>query len=200
MTVEGRFAVGDLAVGMGETITVTVSVLGPSWTRADRVELFANGVRIHERAIEGTIGAVEKAKVTWVLPRPAHDVSLVAIASGPGVTGPYWAIPKPYQPTTKVWEPRVLGATNPIRIDADDDGRYTSPLGYARSVIERTGTDPEKLLPALTGYDEAVAVQAAGLCQAAGRDVRDEGFVRALRAAAAPAQRGFAALTEMLSR
>src|SRR2546430_16350046 len=56
---------------------------------------------------------VKKPRVPWRAPRPAYDVPLVAIASGPPVTGPYWPIPKPYQPNSRVWEPRVLGATNP---------------------------------------------------------------------------------------
>ena len=68
-----------------------------------------------------------------MVPRPAYDVHLVAIASGPPVTGPYWPIPKPYQPNSRVWEPRVLGATNPIRIDGDGDGKYTPPRAYANT-------------------------------------------------------------------
>src|SRR2546430_3772363 len=49
----------------------------------------------------------------------AYDAHLVAIASGPAVAGPYWPIAKPYQPSSRVWEPRVLGATNPIWVDGD---------------------------------------------------------------------------------
>ena len=64
-------------------------------------------------------------KVKWTIRRPAQDAFLVAIATGPGITAPHWAIPKPYQPTSKVWNPRVLGATNPIWLDADGDGKFT---------------------------------------------------------------------------
>jgi hypothetical protein len=46
MTVEERFTVGDLATNLPEQVRVRVKVLGPSWAKADRVELFANGVRI----------------------------------------------------------------------------------------------------------------------------------------------------------
>jgi hypothetical protein len=52
---------------------------------------------------------------------------LLAVASGPPVTAPFWRIPKPYQPTSTTWNPRVIGATNPIWIDADGDGRFTPP-------------------------------------------------------------------------
>ena len=130
--------------------------------------------------------------------RPAHDVALVAIASGPGVTDLYWATPRPYQPTTIRWSPRVLGATNPIRIDGDGDGAFTSPHAQAAAILARTGNNPEILLPALATSDEAVAAQAAELCQASGRDVRDAGFVQRLAESPEPIRRGFAAYTATL--
>ena len=74
---------------------MSISVAGPAWIRADRADLFANGVKVRERRLGVEAGAIEKANVSWELPRPAHDVALVAIASGPDVTAPYWAIPKP---------------------------------------------------------------------------------------------------------
>jgi len=43
MSVGKKYTVGDLATGLGDTFEVTVNVLGPSWVRADRVDLYANG-------------------------------------------------------------------------------------------------------------------------------------------------------------
>jgi hypothetical protein len=43
------------------------------------------------------------------------------------------------------------------------------------------------------GYDEAVAAQAAGLLERAGRDLRAAEFARLLERAPEPARRGFAA-------
>src|SRR2546425_4123900 len=77
MTVEDRFGVGDLATGLRELMRVTVTVLGPSWTSADRVELYANGLRIREQRIEAPASPVEKTRVTWMVPRPAYDEHLV---------------------------------------------------------------------------------------------------------------------------
>ncbi len=199
ITVADRFHEGDLAVGLGKSVRVTVSVVGPSWIQADRVDLFANGVKIRQQAVEDTTRSVEKAAVTWDLPRPAHDVALVSIASGPGVTAPYWAIPKPYQPTSKSWEPRVFSVTNPVRVDGDGDGRYSCPIEYAQRVTQKTGTAPAQLLPALSGYDEAVAAQAAGLCRSDGRDLRAAEFRRALTMAGESVQRGFAAYEKTMT-
>jgi hypothetical protein len=199
MTVDGRFRAGDLATGLGGRINVEVVVAGPSWTRADRVELFANGIKIREQAIDPSPDRVEKARVAWSIPMPTHDVHLVAIASGPGVTALYWPIARPYQPTSRVWESRVMGATNPVRIDADGDGEWTSPRGLAVSLVRKVGTGPEALLPALGSYDEAVAAQTAGLCLAAGGDLRSAEFEARLKAASEAVRRGFGAFLETMA-
>jgi len=198
MTVDDRFGVGDLATGLGELIRVDVTVLGPSWTSADRVELYANGVKIREQPVEAPVSPVEKTRVTWMIPRPAYDVHLVALASGPPVVGPYWPIPKPYQPGSRVWNPRVLGATNPIWVDGDGDGKFTAPRAYAKEIIHGVGAGPKPWIAELAKYDEAVAVQLASLCQAAGRDVRSTEFAEALKTAQPHVQRGFAAYAATL--
>jgi hypothetical protein len=198
LTVDDRFEPGDLATGVGETLRVTVRVLGPSWSRADRVELFANGLKVEERRLEPSSKAGEKARVEWQYPRPSRDIALVAIASGPGVTAPYWPIAKPYQPSSTEWTPRVLSITNPVRIDADGDGVWNSPRYYAQLAIEFVGTEPTKLFPFLGAFDEAVAVQAAAFCLPAGSDARGPEFERALDSAPETVQRGFAAYQESL--
>ena len=198
MNVDGRFTVGNLATNLEETVRVTVIVSGPSWTSADRVELFANGVKIREQRIQATT-EVEKARITWTIPRPTHDVHLVAISSGPGITSPHWAIPRPYQPSSLAWKPRVFGSTNPIWVDADGDGKFTCARAYAKSLIERVGNEPSKLLAALAKYDSAVAAQAANLCQAAGRDVRKPEFATLLANSAEAVRHGFEAFRATLS-
>jgi hypothetical protein len=165
MRVDGRFDVGDLATHLGDQLRVTVEVSGPSWVNADRVELFANGTKIREQAIASSVG-VEKARVTWTVPRPKHDVHLVAIATGPGVTAPFWEISRPYQPTSKVFNPRVIGSTNPIWIDGDGDGRFTAARAYAAKIVQQSVGDAAKMKSALTEYDEAVALHVADLAQA----------------------------------
>lgn len=165
LRVDERFGPGDLATGLREEISVTATVLGPSWVSADRVELFANGVKIQDRRIEPT-GAIEKARIAWTLRRPAQDTHLIVIATGPGVSAPCWAIPRPYQPSSKSWTPRVVGSTNPIWLDADGDGAFTAPRALAAQLLAHAGGDPVRLLPALAGHDRAVAIQAASLLQA----------------------------------
>ncbi|HUR60006.1 MAG TPA: CehA/McbA family metallohydrolase [Opitutaceae bacterium] len=190
MKVDERFAVGDLATGSGSELRVTIDVHGPSWVTADRVELYANGVKIRETTLTVT-RAVDKAHLSWTIPRPAHDVHLVAIATGPGVTGPWWEIPQPYQPTSKEFVPRVIGSTNPIWIDGDGDGRFTSARGYAALAVSRAGGDAAKLIESLASFDQPVAVQAADLWRKAGNDLAAPAFVERLRTAPAQVREGF---------
>lgn len=164
MTVDGRYQVGDTTKELGDELNIEVTVLGPSWVTADRVELFANGIMVREHSIAATEKA-EKARVRWTLLRPRHDVHLVAIATGPGVTAPYWETPRPYQPTSKTFTPRVLGSTNPIWVDGDLDGVFTSARGYAAMVLRQAEGDPAKLASILESYDEAVKVQARDLAR-----------------------------------
>ncbi|MFN0077967.1 MAG: CehA/McbA family metallohydrolase [Prosthecobacter sp.] len=163
LKVDDRFTVGDLATGLGEQVKVEAVVSGPAWVKADRVELFANGIRIREQSITDDHRAGEKTRITWKLTKPAHDVHLVAIATGPGVTEPFWEIPRPYQPSSKIFTPRVIGSTNPIWIDADGDGKFQSAFAIAQALIHRFGSDQDKLRDALKKHDEAVAIQVESL-------------------------------------
>lgn len=163
MKVNGRFGVGDITSGLGDEMEVEVTIRGPSWVRADRLELFANGIRVRDQAIADAGKGGEKARITWKLPKPAHDVHLVAIATGPGVTEPFWEIPRPYQASSKVFTPRVIGATNPIWVDADQDGRFESAFALAQELVNQLGNDPARLRATLADHDAAVGVQAESI-------------------------------------
>jgi hypothetical protein len=195
--VDNKFGVGDLATGTGKERKVRVRVQGPRWITADRVEVYANGQKVVSRALLPPSGATVKADLTFTLPRLRHDVWLVAIASGPGITVPYWPMRRPYQPTRADWEPRVVGSTSPIRIDGDGDGRYSSPLDYARAVVEKD-TAPPGLMRALEAYDHAVAVQAAALCRAQDVKLNTPPFQQAINDAAPAVRQAFVAYQNLL--
>lgn len=196
--VNGRFGVGDLVTGAAGDLDVEVRVSGPSWTRVERVELFANGTRIRDEWIDGGAQGGEKVKLRWKIGRPQHDLHLVAVASGPGVRELYWPLSRPYQPQTPVWNPRVIGVTNPVWVDADGDGVFTAPRALAAKVLGLHGQDAAAVIAELAHYDEAVAAQAASLLQAGGTDVRAVTIGRLLQGAAEPVRRGFAAYAATL--
>jgi hypothetical protein len=134
-----------------------------TWVQADHIALYANGRVIREQQIQDDHRAGEKARIIWQIPKPAHDVHLVVIATGPGVTEPFWEIPRPYQPSSKTLTSRVIGSTNPIWLDADGDGRFESAFAYAQTLIRQYGGDHGKLREALKGHDPSVATQVDSL-------------------------------------
>src|ERR1043165_5622981 len=101
------------------------------------------GQRLRKPGCDGPLPVRRTTCIWWRLP------------AAPGWRSPHWAIPRPYQPTSRVWEPRVIGSTNPIWVDGDGDGKFTPARAYAKSLIQQYGTEPARLLTALATCDEA---------------------------------------------
>lgn len=163
LKVDDRFTIGDLATGLGAEIKVEATISGPAWVKADRIELYANGILIREQSIADENRAGVKARIVWKIPKPAHDAHLVAIATGPGVKEAFWEIPRPYQPSSKALAPRVIGSTNPIWLDNDGNGSFQSAFATAQSLVAKHGHDLPALREALKKHDAAVAVQVESL-------------------------------------
>lgn len=155
LRVAERFGVGDLATGLGAEVPVTVTVHGPAWTHVDRVTLYANGIPIRDEAQAGARTGGLKLSFTWRIPKPAHDVHLVAIATGPAPQGLHWPIPRPYQPSSTTFTPRVIGSTNPVWVDADGDGAFLAARAIAQRLVE------SKTAPST--HDEAVRLHVKDL-------------------------------------
>jgi hypothetical protein len=56
MTVNNTFGVGALVTNATATLKINVRVLAPSWIAADRIELFANGIKIRTATISSRTG------------------------------------------------------------------------------------------------------------------------------------------------
>jgi len=198
MNVDGKYRMGDVAAGNNERIKVNVQVLGPSWARANVVNLYANGHLVRTQTIKPG-AAVQKANLKWNIPRPPHDVHLIAMATGPGITEPFWESPRPYQPTSKKHNPRVQGATNPIFVDGDGDGKYTPPRVQAEQLFSRKKGDIDALLGSMRPLDQAVATQLAEVMHNAGHDLRGPKINMHIAKIAA-AKAGFAAFVATLPK
>lgn len=190
LKVNRQFGVGDLARHGNRPVQAHVRVMGPSWVTADQVTLYANGVKIAETAIAPRAGWV-KADVHWTVGPFPNDVHLVAIATGPGVTLPFWETPRPYQPASKKFTPRILGATNPVWLDCDQDGRFTCAREYAERAFARSGNSPVRLVNELAPYDYTVALHGARLLHAAGWSMDDLAIAKAFNRAPRTVQLGF---------
>ena len=85
----------------------------------------------------------------------------------------------------------MQGATNPVWIDADGDGRHTPPREYARREIRRAKGLVAKVIGALKSYDQAVAAQAASLLHENGYDPRSGTLGQVLKQASSVVRAGF---------
>jgi hypothetical protein len=195
MTVNNSYGPGELAPARDEVVVVAVRVLGPAWTRADKVSLYANGRKIEEALIRdpGTGGV--KWSGTWKLPQTRQDLFLVAVAEGPAGRMPFWPIGKPYQPLSPDWQPRVMGATGAVWVDGDQDQRVSSAQAYAKKLMDKWGRNLPKLIRKLSAYDQAVAVQVASLLQLQGVDVAGPEITKSLGKASPATQAGFEQFT-----
>ncbi len=163
LTVGAVFGPGELAQTATKSTKVAIRVTGPSWARASRISLYANGILIRQEKIEASNRPGLKGEVSWDIQVPSHDVFLVAIAEGPGDKLPFWQFARPYQPTSSAWSPGVIGASGAVFVDADRDGIWSSSWDYAQRLTDRAGDNPRRLLKNLREYDEAVAIQVGSI-------------------------------------
>ena len=190
LSVDGK-GPGELVENQ-EGLNVRIRVKGPGWTRARRVSLYMNGVKVREARIATGTNAGVKWDATWRLPHPAHDVHLVAIADGPGVAAPYWPTAKPYQPTSTEFTPYVLGMSGAVFVDADGSGTFESAFEYARRELSAVnGAQP--LVERLGSYDTAVATQAASLLRTQDPAAFEVKIRSMLRGAPSQVKNGFTA-------
>lgn len=205
LTVDDKYHSGDLVPPPADQsskqhLAVHVRILGPHWTKANRVLLYSNGTLIREERLpnvrEKTLATGVLWEGRWELPRPRHDVHLVAIALGPGIDGAFWRTAKPYQPASPDWDSQVIGCSGAVWIDGDRNGRRDSAYDYAKKTRSRATDDLPKLVAALASYDEAVAAQAAHLLRLSGVSLQSEVLQTELKAAPASVQVGFRAYAE----
>jgi len=195
ITVDGTYGPGELA-STSTTARVDAQVLAPSWLEADHVALYMNGALVREADITSRGLAGEKWSGTWSVDLPPHDVFLSVVALGPGHSPPFWTVSKPYQRTSPVWNPHVIGVTGAVWVDVDGDGLPTPARTYAERLVAASGGDVGELIRMLSEYDEAIAAQVAAELHDSGGLSSD---VRAAAAEGPPAvRRGFESFLQAL--
>lgn len=182
--VDGKHEAGDFATGIGKELAVKITVAGPSWTRADSVAIYLNGLEARREKIPETEAPVKYAD-TWRIPAPSYDAHLVLVASGPPVKRPHW----PLDDDKKY----VLGVANAVWIDGDGDGKFTSAFEYASRIVKEHGLRGESLLALLAKHDAAVAAEFASLARAAVQGEAQEAYEKIL----AEADRKLAEITTL---
>ena len=199
IVVNQQYGPGDIVPGSSE-VNIALEVVGPGWTRAERVALYSNGRKIREEKIDQGSRAGIKWKGTWTINIPKHDVFLVAIAEGPGDGMPYWPIAKPYQPSSPDWQPRVLGSTGAVWIDSDRNGKRNSANDYAADIMNTSHGDINKVVAQLKSFDEAVAMQVAAMLWKEGKTLTSNEISNSLKRAAPATKLGFERIVKEIAK
>jgi hypothetical protein len=178
------------AAGPGEMLTIrggelhlTGTFACPSWITPAKTTIYANGQRFAEHRVNPPKGRPQNVSFQFKAPKPKRDTYFVLITEGPGVTNQFWSVARPYQPTSRQWQPLVIGATNPVWVDGDGDGKFTSAREYAERMV---ALPREQLLLELATADWAIAAQAAELL---GVDAKELKLIAAILPS--PARDGF---------
>lgn len=190
ITINNKYGAGELVLPTTK-ISVTVQVLGPGWTSASRVSLYANGKKIREAKITGTNKPGVKWEGSWVLPKFKQDVFLVAIAEGPYSYLPFWPLVKPFQPVSTQWTPVVIGSTGAAWIDSDGDGLRSCAFQYANLNWQKSKGNINTFIRLLNSYDQATAVQAASILVEKGWSSEEPRLKKALSIASPDVKKGF---------
>jgi hypothetical protein len=154
VVVDGKHSMGSTLTVKGSELSVSFRVACAGWVRPERARVFLNGRLVANRRLDTKPGKPFDEKIEFKIPKPENDAHLICIATGPGVRGRFWRA----QSTANY----VLGATNPVFIDVDGDGKYTSPRHQALRILRKNGLDAERLVASLRKVDDAVAVQLLG--------------------------------------
>jgi hypothetical protein len=189
MLINKQFGPSEIASGNARQIA-DIKVQGPSWVTARQLDVYANGELF--KSIEISDGKQPGTKWSGKvdLSRLRHDCFIVAIARGDGVAALYWPTAKPYQPTSKHFDPYTIGSTGAIYLDIDRDNHFSSAKEYAQLLIDKHET-MSALFRALKTYDTAVAAHVAELLDHGGKSSQDTDVQNHLAKSTPAVQRGF---------
>jgi hypothetical protein len=80
---------------------------------------------------------------------PSHDYWLVAVVMGAKVAEPFWPLRNDY----------TIASTNPVFVDVDGDGEFSSAFRLAESGLAKVGYERRDVIGLLAKVDGAVAAQ-----------------------------------------
>jgi len=121
----------------GKDINVQLRIATPSWVHPREAMIYLNGQRVAQQAIEAKPDKPTDQTLEFSIDLPVHDAHVVAFVLGDDITLPGWTT---YGKATQA-------ITNPIYLDVDHDGKYTSPRETAQNLIASYDGESTKLSP-----------------------------------------------------
>ncbi|PCJ52692.1 MAG: hypothetical protein COA70_11910 [Planctomycetota bacterium] len=147
---------GEIAQPTDGEIEIQFRIAGASWATAQKAVIYMNGIEVASMTLPApTEIAHHDQTVSFILPAPTTDAWIVCVASGAKPEGAWWY---------SLFDDIVL-VTNPVWLDVDGDGKYSSPQETAQAACKRVGRNPNgspritDLADTLSLCDRAVAVQ-----------------------------------------
>jgi hypothetical protein len=151
--VDGRFRMGQTNSLREGALKVRLRVAAPSWVKPRRALLFLNGQVAAEKSVKSKTNRATDTWIEFAVDRPKTDAYVVCVVLGDGIEHPSW----------RTAEKFTLAATNPVYLDSDGDGAYSSPRETARVRLAGAKGGLEGQWEAIKRADDPVAVQMAAL-------------------------------------
>ncbi len=144
-----RAAPGELLAAPEGAVVVRLRVAAPSWVRPRTARVFADGVEVASLDVPASDGVPTDAAIELAVDLTApHDAWLVCVVEGDPVDGPYYPLVNGY----------TQAGTNPVFLDVDGDGAWSSPRDTARALLA-ADVAAGRELDGPSGCDAAVALQ-----------------------------------------
>jgi hypothetical protein len=175
--VDDAFSMGDTLTVKDNQIQVNLHVDAPDWIEPRTGRFYLNGVKVLEFPVDppAKYSTKDFHMYTTLNVPPGQDAYLVCVIVGPEADQRYWPGPNRY----------TLAATNPVYLDNDGDGVYSSPRATAQQILDHAGPGPASVEAALARCDEAVALQLLSLVREVYLAEAHEQFLQVGGAAAA---------------
>ncbi len=141
---------GSLAPAPETAIDVVIRAACASWASVERLEVWVDGELLQEfTEIPPSNGKPTDFAIPLPVNLPAHDCWVVVVAEGPKPEGAWWY----------TLQHELSAVSNPIFLDRDGDGRWSSPKRTAELLLETFDGDPAGLMEAAAKHDAAVRSQ-----------------------------------------
>jgi hypothetical protein len=148
--IAGKYGLGSTySVKSKMAIPVKVRVAANSWVTPRTVYLYLNGQIIAKKTIVKTRGQAIDVWIDFAISPPKHDAHIVALVMGDPIKEPYW----------NMLLSNTLAMTNPVYLDMDNDGQYSSAQKTAQSIIKSLKNDIPLILASLKTEDPVIGVQ-----------------------------------------
>jgi hypothetical protein len=154
--VDEHYTMGQTHSPKEPEVKIKFRVAAPSWVRPRRAIVFLNGQQVAEKPVPVKEGKATDLWMELSVKVPKHDAHLICAVIGDGINHPTLSSKDKNSAFT-------YAVTNPVFLDSDGDGRYSSPRESAGILLSRAGTTLDEQWQAIMRAEDVIAIQMASL-------------------------------------